>query len=67
MQISVNLQEPFSYSLVPLLIMVLAFLIFSVYLIHLMKKKKGIKIEEREYDVIPEKNKKIYQRLKKSI
>lgn len=58
MQISVNLQEPFSYSLVPLLIMVLAFLIFSVYLIHLMKKKKGIKIEERKYDVIPEKNKK---------
>ncbi len=54
MQTSINLQEPFIYSIIPLIIAIGLIVIETLYLIHLKKKK--IIEEKNEIKVIPEKN-----------
>lgn len=55
MQTSVNLQEPFTYSVIPLIIMISAVIGMTCYLIYLVKTKKT-KVEQTKIEVIPEKN-----------
>lgn len=56
MQTSINLQEPFTYSVIPLIIVIILTLLESYYLIYLKKKKQDIEVEEHEVKAIPEKN-----------
>lgn len=56
MQTSINLQEPFAYSIIPLIIIMGLILIETCYLICSRKKKEVNSVDEVK--VIPEKNKK---------
>ena len=56
MQTSINLQGPFTYSIVPLIIVITLVVIETCYLMYLKKNKKELKIEEIEVKEIPEKN-----------
>ena len=55
MQTSINLQEPFTYSVIPLMISICLSIIFII-LIYLNKLAKKTKIENVEVKEIPEKN-----------
>ena len=54
MQTSVNLQEPFTYSVVPLIILICVIIAITIYLIYTKIKKKDTK--EEIVKEIPEKN-----------
>jgi hypothetical protein len=54
MQTSVKLQEPFSYSIIPLIIAICIILAITYYLIH--KKRKKEKVKEENIKIIPTKN-----------
>lgn len=54
MQTSVNLQEPFTYSIIPLIISISIVVIITCYLIFTRKTKEQLKVEEVKE--IPEKN-----------
>ena len=54
MQTSINLQDPFKYSIIPLMIMLLVFIIFTLYF--LLTRKKVIPKIKKEIKEIPEKN-----------
>jgi len=54
MQTTINLQEPFTYSMIPLIVAIDLILILTVYLIYSKKTKK--KSEEAKLKIIPEKN-----------
>ncbi len=54
MQTSINLQEPFVYSVIPLIIVLCLVIIITYYLIHSRKVKENNKVNKIE--VIPEKN-----------
>ena len=56
MQTSINLQEPFAYSIIPVIIIICLTFIETCYLIYLRKKKNKSKIDEIKVKVIPEKN-----------
>ena len=56
MQTSINLQEPFAYSIIPVIIIICLTLIETYYLIFLRKKNDKNKIDETKVKVIPEKN-----------
>jgi len=56
MQTSINLQEPFTYSLIPLIIVIGLVVLETYYFIHSGKKKEKIKEEENKVKAIPEKN-----------
>lgn len=58
MQTSINLQEPFTYSLIPLIIAinVVIIIIITCYLIITRKSKNQLKIKEEKIKEIPEKN-----------
>ncbi len=56
MQTSINLQEPFAYSIIPLIITICLTLIETYYLIYLKKKKEKNRVDEVEVKAIPEKN-----------
>lgn len=55
MQTSVNLQDPFTYSIVPFIIITFLILVMTYYIFHLMKKKEK-QVKENSVEVIPEKN-----------
>ena len=54
MQTSINLQEPFAYSIIPVIITICLTLIETYYLIYTKKKKEKNRIDEVK--AIPEKN-----------
>ena len=54
MQTSINLQEPFKYSIIPVIIAICLTLIGTYYLIYSRKKKD--KVDEVKVKAIPEKN-----------
>lgn len=56
MQTSINLQEPFTYSIIPLIITLCLTVTITCYLIYTRKKKEKVKVLENEIKVIPEKN-----------
>jgi len=56
MQTSINLQEPFTYSIIPLMIGICLVIAMTCYLIYLKKIKEKLKIEEVKVKEIPEKN-----------
>ena len=56
MQISIDLQEPYTYSIIPLIIVISLVLLESYYFIYLRNKNKKINIEEKNVKEIPEKN-----------
>ena len=56
MQTSINLQEPFTYSIIPLIIIIVLVILETCYLISLRKKNKKIIKEQEEVKAIPEKN-----------
>lgn len=56
MQTSINLQEPFTYSIIPLIIVLVLVVIETCYLIYSKKTKDKVKEEETEVKAIPEKN-----------
>ena len=55
MQISINLQEPFTYSIIPLIVSICIIVIITIYLIYTKIISQKIKNEE-EVKEIPEKN-----------
>lgn len=55
MQTSVNLQEPFSYSTIPLIVTIILIIALTLYLIYL-KKEKDKTILQEVVKEIPEKN-----------
>ena len=56
MQTSINLQEPFAYSIIPVIIAICLTLIVTYYLIYSRKKKEKYKVDEEKVKAIPEKN-----------
>ncbi len=56
MQTIINLQEPFSYSIIPLIIALCAMTASTCYLVYSSKKKEKVKVKEEEVKAIPEKN-----------
>ena len=56
MQTSINLQEPFAYSIIPVIITICLTLIETYYLIHTKKKKEKNMVDEVKVKAIPEKN-----------
>jgi hypothetical protein len=58
MQTSVELQEPFTYSIIPIVIIICFILAIMCYLIYLKKQKKEVKVENDNLKLIPDKNKK---------
>ena len=56
MQISIDLQEPYTYSIIPLIIVITIVLLESYYFIYLRNKNKKINIKENSVKEIPEKN-----------
>lgn len=54
MQTSINLQEPFAYSIIPVIITICLTLIETYYLIYTKKKKDMV--DEVKVEAIPEKN-----------
>ena len=56
MQTSINLQEPFTYSIISLIIVISLIVLETCYLIYSKKKKEEFKVKEIEVKEIPEKN-----------
>lgn len=56
MQTSVNLQDPFAYSIIPLIITLCITVAITCYLIYSRNKKEKIKAIDYEIKEIPEKN-----------
>jgi len=56
MQTSINLQEPFTYSIIPLMIGICLVIAMTCYLIYLKKIKEKLKIEEVKVKEISEEN-----------
>lgn len=56
MQTTIKLQEPFTYSIIPLIIILCFVLAVTFYLIYLNIKKKKVREEEDYLKIIPEKN-----------
>lgn len=56
MQTTINLQEPFTYSIIPLIIILFLTLSITYYLIYSRKRKEKVKEVESEVKVIPERN-----------
>ena len=56
MQTSINLQEPFAYSIIPVIITICLTLIETYYLIYTKKKKEKNLVDEVKVKAIPEKN-----------
>ena len=56
MQISIDLLEPYTYSIIPLIIVITIVLLESYYFIYLRNKNKKINIKENSVKEIPEKN-----------
>lgn len=56
MQTSINLQEPFTYSIIPLIIILCLTLLVTYYLIYSRKKKVKVKEEPKKVKEIPERN-----------
>ena len=56
MQTSINLQEPFAYSIIPVIITICLTLIETYYLIYTKKKKEKNMVDEVKVKAIPEKN-----------
>lgn len=56
MQISIDLQEPYTYSIIPLISVISLVLLESYYFIYLRNKNKKINIEENNVKEIPDKN-----------
>lgn len=56
MQTSVNLQEPFTYSVIPLIATIVLVVAMTCYLIYSKRAKQKIKIEQEKVKAIPEKN-----------
>lgn len=56
MQTTINLQNMFTYSLIPLIITISLFLLESIYYIYIKYRKKIIRIEENEVKAISKKN-----------
>ena len=56
MQTSINLQEPFTYSVVPLIILIVVIIAITIYLIYTKINKKTVEKEEEIVKEIPEKN-----------
>lgn len=56
MQTSINLQEPFTYSVIPLIVVIGLVVTMTCYLIYSKRTKQKIKIEQEKVKAIPEKN-----------
>ena len=56
MQTSINLQAPFTYSVIPLIVTICLNIILTCYLIYTKKIKEKMKMEKEEIKEIPEKN-----------
>lgn len=56
MQTSINLQEPFEYSVIYLIIAIVLFVLLTCYFIYIMNAKKKEKVVEVQIKEIPEKN-----------
>lgn len=56
MQTSIKLQEPFTYSIIPLIIVSILVIFLTLYLIHLRKGNKKLRKEKNEIKAIPKKN-----------
>lgn len=56
MQTTINLQDPFKYSVFPLIIVALLLIAITCYLIYLKKGKRKPNVEQIEIKKIPEKN-----------
>ena len=56
MQTSINLQEPFAYSIIPVIITICLTLIGTYYLIYIKKRKEENVVDEVEVKAIPERN-----------
>ena len=56
MQTSVKLQEPFKYSVIPLIIGIFFVMAMICYLIYLKRGNKKLKLNSNEVKAIPEKN-----------
>lgn len=56
MQTSINLQQPFSYSIIPLIIAICLVVLITYYLIYLKVKQKENKLEKNKITEIPERN-----------
>ncbi len=56
MQTSINLQDPLTYSIIPLIISVCLVVATVIYIIYLSKTKEKTEIEEIDVKEIPEKN-----------
>lgn len=56
MQTSVSLQDPFTYSIIALIIFIILTVIITVYLIITRISKKTIETKKEEIKIVPEKN-----------
>ena len=56
MRTTINLQEPFTYSFIPLIVTFLLIIGFTIYIILSKKAKDNIKGKMEEVKVIPERN-----------
>ncbi len=56
MQTSINLQEPFKYSIIPLIITMVLLAIIIFLLTYTLRRKQRIRVESIEVKEIPEKN-----------
>ena len=56
MRTTINLQEPFTYSFIPLIITFLLIMGFTIYIIPSKKVKEKVKEKIEEVKVIPERN-----------
>lgn len=56
MQTSINLQQPFSYSVIPLIIAICLVMLITCYLIYFKVKQKKVKLEKNKITEIPERN-----------
>ena len=56
MQTSINLQEPFAYSIIPVIITICLTLIETYYIIYSRKKERKDRVDEVKVKAIPEKN-----------
>ena len=56
MQTSINLQQPFSYSVIPLIKAICLVMLITCYLIYFKVKQKTVKLEKNKITEIPERN-----------
>lgn len=56
MQTSINLQEPFTYNVIPLIVTIILVIAFTLYLIYLKKEKDKVMLQGTIVKEIPEKN-----------